>query len=405
MKTQVFQPTSQQAQGTFTGTAVNVQVKSTTRMLFIDNIRVYLTILVILHHLMITYSGAGSWMYFENRADLATEVVGSIFTTVNQTYFMGLFLLISAYFVPGSYERKGAWLFLKDRLLRLGIPLVVYSWIIHPLLYFGYLRTVEGMQISFWQFFPSVYFGSGYLIGQGPLWFVETLLIFTLVYVAIRKLFPPRSTQPVTESSFPSSITIILFALLVGLITFVTRLWFPEDWNFKPLNLQFPHFPGYIAMFLAGFAAYRHNWFSTLPDAMGRRWLWASGLILLIGYPVALILGGAMEDDTVFKGGLYWQAIFFAMMSSFLMVGLSIGVLFLFRRYANRQGWLSHWLVPNAYTAYIIHAPVIVFTAIAMRGLDFHPLLKFSLAALISLPLCFGLSSLIRKLPYTERVL
>ena len=404
MKTQVIQPISQ-VQGTLTGTAVNVQAKSTTRLLFIDNIRVYLTILVILHHLMITYAGTGSWTYIEDRADLATQVIGSIFTTVNQTYFMGLFLLISAYFVPGSYERKGTWRFLKDRLLRLGIPLVIYSWIIHPLLIFGYLRTVEGMQISFWQFFPSVYFGSGYLIGQGPLWFVETLLILTLAYVAIRKLFSPRSTQPESDSSFPSNTVISLFALFVGLITFVVRLRFPEGWNFKPLNLQFPYFPGYIAMFLVGFAAYRNNWFSTMPNATGRRWLWVSGLILLIGYPVALIAGGAMEDDTVFKGGLYWQAIFWAIMSSFLMVGFSIGVLYLFRRYADRQGWLSHWLAQNAYTAYIIHAPVIVFVTVTMRGLDFHPLLKFVLAALISLPICFGLSSLIRKLPYAERIL
>lgn len=404
MKTQVIQPTSQ-ALGSVTGTAVNVQAKATIRMLFIDNIRVYLTIVVILHHLMITYAGSGSWIYFEDRADLATEVVGSIFTTINQTYFMGLFLLISAYFVPGSYERKGAWRFLKDRLMRLGIPLAIYSWIIHPLLIVGYLRTVEEMPMSFWQFFPRAYFGSGHLIGQGPLWFVETLLILTLVYVVIQQLFTPRSERPITDSPFPNNMAISLFAVLVGLLTFVVRLWVPEGWNFKPLNLQFPYFPGYIAMFLAGFAAYRNNWFSTLPDARGRRWLWACGLILLIGYPIALILGGAMEDDTVFKGGWHWQAMFWAIMSSFLMVGLSIGVLYLFRRYANRQGWLSHWLVPNAYTAYIIHAPVIVFVAVAMRGLDFHPLLKFVLAALMSLPLCFGLSSLIRKLPYAERVL
>ena len=404
MRTQVIQPTSQ-ALGSVTGTAVNVQAKATTRMLFIDNIRVYLTILVILHHLMITYASTGSWMYLEDRADLATEVVGSIFTTINQTYFMGLFLLISAYFVPGSYERKGAGRFLKDRLMRLGIPLAIYSWIIHPVLIFGYLRTVEGMRISFWGFFPREYFGSGYLIGQGPLWFVETLLIFTLVFVAIQILFTPRPERTISDSPFPSTMTISLFALFVGLITFVVRLWVPEGWDFKPLNLQFPYFPGYIAMFLAGFAAYRRNWLSSLSDVTGRRWLWVCGLILLIGYPVSLILGGAMEDDTVFKGGWHWQALFWAIMSSYLMVGFSLGVLYLFRRYVNLQGWLSHWLVPNAYTAYIIHAPVIVVVALAMRGLDFHPLLKFVLAALMSLPLCFGLSSLIRKPPYAERVL
>ena len=45
---------------------------------------------------------------------------------------MGLFLLISAYFVPGSYDRKGAGRFLKDRLVRLGIPLALYSWVVNP---------------------------------------------------------------------------------------------------------------------------------------------------------------------------------------------------------------------------------------------------------------------------------
>jgi len=45
---------------------------------------------------------------------------------------MGLFLLISAYFVPGSFDRKGASRFLKDRLIRLGIPMAVYSWVLSP---------------------------------------------------------------------------------------------------------------------------------------------------------------------------------------------------------------------------------------------------------------------------------
>jgi hypothetical protein len=376
-----------------------------SRLLFIDNIRVYLTFLVILHHLMITYAGTGSWIYFEDRADLLTEVVGSMFTTVNQIYFMGLFLLISAYFVPGSYERKGAGRFLKDRLVRLGIPLAIYSWVIHPVLIYGYLRAVEGMRMSFWEFFPRQYFGAGYLIGQGPLWFVETLLILTLVYVAVRIVFRSRPAEPVTESAFPGTRAISLFAAAVALVTFVLRLWFPEGWVFKPLNLQFPYFPGYIALFAAGFAAYRRNWFASLPDATGRRWLWACAFMFLIGYPVAIVLGGAMEDDTVFLGGWHWQALFWAFLSSFMAVGMCIGVLYLFRRYANRQGRLSRFLAPNAYTAHIVHAPVIVAVALAMRGLDFHPLLKFALAAIVAVPMCFVISGLIRKLPYADRVL
>ena len=66
------------------------------RLFFVDNIRVFLTILVILHHLMITYAGTGSWTYNENREDLITNALGGWFCATNQSYFMGLFLLISA---------------------------------------------------------------------------------------------------------------------------------------------------------------------------------------------------------------------------------------------------------------------------------------------------------------------
>jgi glucan biosynthesis protein C len=144
---------------------VAVRQKAGTRLLFVDNIRVFLTILVILHHLMITYAGTGSWIYNENREDVATNALGGWFCATNQSYFMGLFLLISAYFAPGSYDRKGPGRFLKDRLIRLGIPLALYSWVINPLFVYAFRYRDTGM--SFWHYFPGVYFRTGALIGHG----------------------------------------------------------------------------------------------------------------------------------------------------------------------------------------------------------------------------------------------
>jgi surface polysaccharide O-acyltransferase-like enzyme len=61
--------------------------------------------------------------------------------------------------------------------------------------------------------------------------------------------------------------------------------------------------------------------------------------------------------------------------------------------------------VPNAYTAYLIHAPVIATLAWGLRDLTWYPLLKWALVSLIAIPVCFGLSALIRKIPYTDRAL
>jgi surface polysaccharide O-acyltransferase-like enzyme len=317
---------------------------------------------------------------------------------------MGFFLLISAYFVPSSYDRKGAGHFLKDRLIRLGIPLVIYSWIISPLTWVVITYVTQGQILPWWRYLPG--FGDA-VIGAGPLWFVEALLIFTVVYVMWRKLFRPNPPVPPvkTDSRFPSSKALVLFGVLMASATFLIRLWHPMGWNFSPLNLQFPFFVQYIALFVVGLIAYRRNWLANLTDSTGKRWLVVAIVLIMLFIPMALA-GGALETgDEPFRGGLHWQSLAYAFWESFVCIGMCIGLTYLFRRYGNRQGRLAKFLSPNAYTAYIIHAPVITVTALVLRNVDLYPLLKFGLAVLIALPLCFVLSKLIRKLPYTDRIL
>ena len=110
------------------------EVKSPTRLFFIDNLRILLTILVIMHHTMITYGALGSWYIRDPNTDEVTSSILTIFAVLDQGFFMALFFFISAYFVPGSYDRKGARKFLKDRLIRLGIPLILYVIILSPLI-------------------------------------------------------------------------------------------------------------------------------------------------------------------------------------------------------------------------------------------------------------------------------
>ena len=389
----------------FSATAQAVQVKAASRLPFIDNLRVLLTILVILHHITIIYAGSGSWgLYTEGRQDTLTAVIGTWFCAVNQAYFMGFFLLISAYFVPGSHDRKGAGQFLKDRLIRLGIPLVIYSWIISPLSYSMVTYVTQGQILPLSSYLPGGDFEG--IIGAGPLWFVEALLIFTVVYVVWRRFFRPKSLVPPvkTDSRFPSSKAIVLFAVLLATATFAVRVWRPMGWSFSPLNLQFPFFVQYIVMFVVGLIAYRRNWLASLSDSAGKRWLAVAIALILLFMPLALA-GGAMESDEPFRGGLYWQAMAYALWESLLCVSMCIGLTYLFRRYSNQQGRLARFLSPNAYTTYLIHAQVITATALVLRNVDLYPLLKFGLAALIALPLCFVLSNLIRKLPYIDRVL
>jgi glucans biosynthesis protein C len=89
---------------------------------------------------------------------------------------MGFFFLLAGYFTPGSYDRKGSKSFLLDRLIRLGIPLLIYDLLIDPLVVY----IASGLHGSYWSFY------SNYLlhergIANGPVWFIAVLLLFSLI--------------------------------------------------------------------------------------------------------------------------------------------------------------------------------------------------------------------------------
>lgn len=376
--------------------------RASGRLLYVDNIRIFLTILVILHHLMVIYAGSGGWIYHEGREDRLTALVGSWFCGTNQAYFMGLFLFISAYFVPGSYDRKGPVRFLVDRLIRLGIPLAFYSWILRPLLL--YLGQQDDLGVSFWGWYARAYFRDYGIIGGGPLWFIETLLIFSALYVVWRLVFRRKAPPPAAAPRFPGSRAVALFAFLLGLAGFLVRLAFPVNTRFEPLNLQFANFAQYTALFILGLVAYRRGWLAGLSDATGKLWLGLALLLIALNGPAQLLMGASAPTGT-FLGRLEWQDLVSAEWEAFVCVGMCIGLLYFFRRHLNRQGPLAQELSRTAYTAYLIHEPVITFAALSAEGVMFHPLLKFVLASLVLVPLCFALSSLIRRIPYADRVL
>ena len=304
--------------------AAGVKPSAAGRLLFIDNIRVFLTILVILQHLMVTYAGTGSWFYKEDRQDFITAALGQWFCAVNQAFFMSFFFMISAYFMPASYDRKGPGRFLSDRLIRLGIPLVIFSWLIEPLLNYVIRVWLQGAQ----PFTNDLlgHFNGGTIIGGGPLWFVEVLLIFACLYVLWRALATGNrnaqpAAQPVAEARFPSTIAIVgLFAALMSVATFVVRLPFRVDsYNFTPLNLQFPFFAQYIILFVVGLVAYRRDWLAAwrigrAGAGCGWRSCW---------YPALAADGaavGALDDKVSFKGGRYWQSLVYAFWEAFFPV-------------------------------------------------------------------------------------
>ncbi len=68
----------------------------------------------------------------------------------------------------------------------------------------------------------------------------------------------------------PGAIHLAVLTMFLAIVSFLVRLWKPIGWSYEPLNLQFPFFPQYIAMFILGIVAYRRQWLTRIPTSLGR---------------------------------------------------------------------------------------------------------------------------------------
>lgn len=375
------------------------QATSRVRLFFLDHLRAALTILVALHHLAVIYGAAAVFYYVEppEAGDSLAQTVLGVFVLVNQTYFMGLFFLISGYFTPGSFDRKGAGTFSRDRLLRLGIPLVVYVLVLSPIACIGLYQIPAGFPHPTapftWQQLPS-------LFSVGPLWFAEMLLFFCLGYIIWRRA--RRAQVQPAERVFrpPRYWTLGLFILMLALASYLMRIVVPIGMSIPILSFPtLSYLPQYLSFFILGTVAFRRNWFQTIPGSMGRVGLVVALVATIVLLPLAQPWTGAFVGHGTVQSAAY------ALLDSTFSVGISLALLTFFRRFLNRQTRAGRFLSQQAFTVYIIHVPIIVLLALALRGIHLENLVKFSLAAVLGVPLCFALAFLVRKLPFASRIL
>ena len=371
-----------------------------SRLFFVDNLKVALIILVVLHHFAVIY-GANTPFYYIEPAyhDILALLVLVLFQLLNQAYFMGLFFLLSGYFTPGSFDRKGAKFYLKERLLRLGIPTLLYMFILGPIAAIGIYQmpeTLTKITTPFtWQQYPT-------LIGIGPMWFAVMLLIFECGYIAWRIAAKRWANRVADHLVLPQFRVIFAFSLVLALTSYLVRIVLPLG----KYVLSFPslaYFPQYLSFYLIGIVAARYNWLRTLPGSMGKRGFWLALAVTLLFFPVAL--SSQLGTPGGFLGIGTWQSGVYALWDSTFSVGMCLFLITLFRRFFDSAGRPGKLLSQHAFTVYVIHIPIIVLFALAIRFIHIEQLLKFGLAAMIGVPLCFAVAYLVRKIPLASRIL
>ena len=281
---------------------------------------------------------------------------------------MGLYFFISGYFVPRSFDKQGSKQFVHKKLLRLGVPL----------LFMGSIISILSGK-------PEI----------GHMWFVESLLVFCLIYALIRQW-----VRPINEAcnSKPTIIGLLVVALLMGVGSYFIRQVSPQDhwiWPFGiiPLPIEPAHYLQYIMMFVLGILAYRFQWLDKMSNSVGLT-------ALLIG--IALAIGNYLRDSGPWDA-FVWQ--WFGFYESLMCVFISFGLIWLFRESVSTTSRLWQWCAAQSYGAYVFHLLLMIVLQNAMDSIWMGAFGKFMFIGVVTTVLSFLLTWMVKRIPGFKKVL
>lgn len=390
------------------GSRATTSAGKSSRLSYLDTIRVIMITLVIALHTAIAYGAVGSWTYMDPAKSEIAGILLTFVTTIVQAFSLGLYFFISGYFTPGSYDRKGVLQFWKDRLLRLALPMLVYTFALSRITVYVAGKAMGEITGSFWEFA-----GRTFITGadEGPTWFIFALLLFLIVYTIWRLVTrSPRADNVAWEKNLkvPGKLTILGFGLVVSVLMFViglkSRIGDTID-VFGIFNLMTIFFAQYILFFIAGIVAYRNDWLNKFNGKDLKFWAWLLlGLFLLM--PVLFFAGGAVEGSVdVFIGGPYWQSAAFMVWIGLFSVTISMTLILWLRDRKKPQSPLMKFAGPNSYTVYLVHPLILVPITVAMTPVMLDPLLKYVIVLPVVVVLCFIVSDILSHIPGIKKVL
>lgn len=352
------------------------------RILYVDAIKVFLTCLVVAHHAGQAYGPTGGvWAVSDT---VKAGWLGKFFF-INASYMMGLYFFISGYFMVFSLHRKTNTQFVKDRLVRLGIPLAVFTFFIF--LPFNYSGAAPGTGVV--EFFLDTYFNRP-PIATGHLWFVASLLLYSFIYILVFNT--SKKSSALHEHKDMKTYYVFLYIIFLTISSGFVRLYYPIDtWRTWLIPVEVAHIPQYLSLFFIGALFNRFQWLESFKMS--------TGLSFFIMAVVAYWLNENLPDSI--KN--YWLTESFV--ESLLCVGISMTLLTVFRHVCNRTNAAIRLLSENAYGIYLFHLLIVIALQKAFLTWTANANVKFSIVTVLGVILSLCLSVILRKNRRIRRVI
>lgn len=383
--------------------AIQAVPKAKTRNAALDRTRTFLTLVVLFHHAVIPYTYYGhtdpkSWIGFDCVV-LATD-----------SFFMAMFFFLSGLFVWPSLARKSPQVFLRDRLLRLGLPFAIAALTIIPIAYYA-IELRQHPDVSF-----AAFWWKTVTVGpwpSGPIWFVWVLLAFdltaSLLYRLSSRLLDPINRMSLRGYDRPAEFYLFLVAV-TALLYVPARLYFgPSKWfEFGPFSVQASRVLLYAAYFFIGAGVGAAHFNRGVLSADGRLaksgwgWLIATLVPYCLLWVLIYIKRGILGNPPLLP---HWYEASYGVFFVAFSAAILFAILAFFLRF-KQSGWsILDPMQNEAYGMFLVHYPIVLWLQYWLFDFDVPAIVKAAVAFALTVALSWAATAALRKIPGATHVL
>jgi peptidoglycan/LPS O-acetylase OafA/YrhL len=383
----------------------------------IGYLRAFVVMLVVAHHAALAYHPFAPppptslitqprWWGAFPVADPHKWTGAALLVGFNEMFFMSLMFFLSGLFVWHGLHTKGAAKFLRDRLLRLGLPFAVSVGVLAPLAYYPAYLQIAGHTgaAGFLQQWVSL--GNWPV---GPAWFISVLLAFDCIAALLFLILPKWGPRLGALTAGAERKPILFFAALVVLSALaympMAHHFTVLDWTvFGPFTFQTSRILHYLLYFLIGVGVGAWGLDRGLLAPQGKlacRWpLWvAASLVVFAGATAVSIAAMASWG----KSPLLASAADVGFVLS--CAASCFAFLAVFLRFARSRSKVWDGLAANSYGIYLFHYVAVNWMLHALVSSALPGIAKFLIVFPGAFMLSWALAETIRRIPAVGRVI
>src|SRR5579864_340429 len=381
----------------------------------LSNLRAIVILIVLGFHSMLAYL---VWVPVAAAADFASPpyawrtfpIIDShrffgfdLFCAWQDVYLMALMFFLSGLFVWPSLTRKSDWGYLRDRVLRLGVPFGFGILILIPLaLYPAYRVTAADPGVAaYWDAWLALPFWT-----NGPLWFLWQLLALNIVVAGLHRLMPNAIAALGRWSARAHFARYFVALLAVSALAYVPLavMFTPWAWSDSGfLSVQFCRPLLYAVYFFAGVGLgtaglergilsvdgiLARHWARWLAAALASLFLWMglTGLTLNGPAPIAIVVASDLSFVLACAAGC------------FFLIAASL-------HFATKQSRLLDSLSANAYGLYLVHYDFVVWLQYALLGTALFVMVKAAIVFTGTLVLSWISVLAVQRIPFGAQLI